>query len=77
MAKAAMDRAMAISDGHQSRHSKNDTPSVGYMIFVWILTVVVFFVVAILMSASLIYGLYCVLGSSQHADATDATDATA
>lgn len=77
MAKAAMDRAMTISDGHQSRHSKDNAPSIGYELFVWILTVIVFFVVAILMSASLIYGLYCVLGGSQHADATDATDATA
>ena len=76
MAKAAMDRAMAISDGHQSRHSKNETPGVGYMIFVWILTVVVFFLVAILLGASLIFGLYCVLGNPR-AGATDATDATA
>ena len=77
MAKAAMDGAMAISDGHQSRHSKNDTPSVGYKLFVWILTVVVFFLVLFMVGAAFLYGLYRVIGfrvigfDGQHTDTTD------
>lgn len=67
----AMDNAMKISDGHQSRHSKNDTPSIGYMIFAWALTIVFFFFVLCLVGTVLLYGLYRVFSFyDQHADAT-------
>ena len=59
---------MKVSDGHQSRHSKDDAPSIGYMIFAWALTIVVFFLVLFFMAAVLLYGLYRVLGFyDQHA----------